>query len=74
MRFAVNYSRAVADLVDTGKITIDAFKCPAWPDVIAAVQATYPCMSISRCVSDRTGDAIDTETRQPADWSEIGTC
>src|SRR3978361_39646 len=73
MRFAIHYSRAVADLVDTGEIAIDAFKCPAWPDVIAAVEGCFPIvLHFPLRVGRGTGDAIDTETRQSADWSKVG--
>jgi hypothetical protein len=72
MRFAVHYSRPAADLIDAGRIAVDAFKCPAWPDLIAAVQARYPMyVHFPLRVGQGTGDAIDTETRQPADWRKV---
>jgi hypothetical protein len=72
MRFAVHYSRPAADLIDAGWIAIDAFKCPAWPDLIATVQARYPLyVHFPLRVGQGTGDAIDTETHQPADWGKV---
>lgn len=35
MKFAVNYSKQAALLVEQGDIEIDRFKCPDWPDLIA---------------------------------------
>ena len=34
MIFAINYSKQAARLVAEGKIRIDRFKCPNWPDMI----------------------------------------
>ncbi len=72
MQFAVHYSRPAVALVDAGRIAPDCFKCPAWPDLIAAVGAAYPLYVHFPLRAGRgTGDAIDTETRQPADWANI---
>ena len=74
MRFAVHYSRPAADLVDAGAIAPDFFKCPAWPDLIATVQANYPIyVHFPLRVGSGIGDAIDTETHQPAGWKKIET-
>ncbi len=35
MKFAINYSKQAAHLVEQGDIKIDRFKCPDWPDLIA---------------------------------------
>ncbi len=72
MRFAVHYSRPAADLVDAGRIAIDAFKCPAWPGLVAAVQAKYPFyVHFPLRVGQGIGGAVDTETHQPADWGKV---
>ena len=72
MRFAVHYSRPAADLLDAGRIAVDAFKCPAWPDLIATVQAKYPMyVHFPLRVGQGTGDALDTETHRPADWGKV---
>lgn len=42
MEFAVNYSLAAADLLREEQIQVDLFKCPAWPDLIAAAQEVHP--------------------------------
>lgn len=42
MQFALNYSPQAAALLTEGKISIDRFKCPDWPDLIAEAQAVHP--------------------------------
>ena len=42
MKFALNYSKAAADLVCCGLIQVDLIKCPDWPDVIAEAGALGP--------------------------------
>ncbi|MCA1666281.1 MAG: DUF692 family protein, partial [Thermomicrobia bacterium] len=72
MRFAVNYSVAAAALVDAEQIAPDFFKCPAWPDLIAAVRTRYPLsVHFPLRVGQGTGDAVDTETHRPPDWAKV---
>jgi uncharacterized protein (UPF0276 family) len=72
VKFAVNYSSAAADLLREGLIEIDRFKCPAWPDVIATAQELCPVyVHLPLRVGAGIGDAIDTETEQPADWQQL---
>lgn len=72
MNVAVHYSQPAAALIDAGRINPDYFKCPAWPDLIATVQAHYPLyVHFPLRVGRGIGDAIDTETRQPADWRKV---
>lgn len=74
MDFAIHYSLPAAALVDTGQINLDFdyFKCPAWPDLIATVRARYPMyVHFPLRVGRGIGDALDAETRQPADWAKI---
>jgi len=74
VNFAVHYSLPAAALVDTGQINLDFgyFKCPAWPDLIATVRARYPLyVHFPLRVGRGIGDAVDTETRQPADWTRV---
>mgnify|MGYP001457314731 FL=1 len=42
MRFAVNYSTKVGDLVKAGKIDCDMFKCPEWEGLLKAATAIKP--------------------------------
>lgn len=42
MLFGLNYSRAAADLLTAGKISIDRFKCPNWPDLIDEARRVSP--------------------------------
>ena len=74
MNFAVNYSSEAADLLRQGKIHIDRFKCPAWPDLVATVQEACPAyVHFPLKVGRGTSDAIDAETSQPADWEKVET-
>jgi len=41
MQFAVDYSPEAKDFAQRGRARIDHFKCPAWLDLVAAVQARY---------------------------------
>ncbi len=74
MQFAVHYSPPAAALVDAGRITVDSFKCPAWPELIATVRAKYPMyVHFPLRVGWGIGDALDTEKRQLADWSAVAS-
>jgi uncharacterized protein (UPF0276 family) len=74
VKFAVNYSSAAADLFHEGRIWVDLFKCPAWPEAIASARALAPVyVHLPLRVGAGIGDAIDTETRQPADWRRLET-
>jgi uncharacterized protein (UPF0276 family) len=74
MQFAVNYSREAADLVRSGQIQVDHFKCPAWPELIATVQKVRPAyVHFPLVVGLGIGDAVDTETHQAADWRTVET-
>ncbi len=69
MKLAVNYSRKAADLLRRGEITIDLFKCPAWPDLVDEISAEFPAyVHFPLKVGLGIDDALDTETREPADW------
>ena len=41
MRFAINYSPQAEELWRAGKIQVDLFKCPDWPDLVADVSAMH---------------------------------
>jgi uncharacterized protein (UPF0276 family) len=72
VKFAVNYSSAAADLFRGGQIEVDRFKCPAWPDLIAMAQKLHPVyVHLPLRVGAGLGEAINTETRQPADWRQL---
>ncbi|MBN1201073.1 MAG: DUF692 family protein [Anaerolineae bacterium] len=42
MEFAINYSPQAADLLRRGAITLDRFKCPNWPDLLAEAREYLP--------------------------------
>ncbi len=72
MKLAVNYSDATADLIRAGQISSDRVKCPAWPDLIPTAQGVLPTyVHFPLRVGLGIGDAIDTETNQPADWGKV---
>lgn len=70
MKLAVNYSLKAADLVRQGDVRIDTFKCPAWPDLVDKITAEFPVyVHFPLKVGLGIDDAIDTETKKPADWA-----
>ncbi|MFO7537144.1 MAG: hypothetical protein R6X32_03690 [Chloroflexota bacterium] len=72
MEFAVNYSPPLVDLLRDGRITLDRFKCPAWPQAVAEAQAVHPCyVHLPLDVGRGMGGAIDGETKRPADWHKM---
>ena len=72
MRFAVNYSVPVVDLLRKKQIEIDYLKCQAWPDLVAEAQSIHPVyVHFPLSVGRDAGDAIDTETGQPPDWRKV---
>jgi len=69
---AVHYSRAAAALLASGHIAADTFKCPAWPDLLPTVLAAHPAyVHFALKAGAGIGDAVDTETGQPADWGRV---
>lgn len=42
MQFAINYSPQAADLLARGQISVDRFKCPPWPDLLAEARTHAP--------------------------------
>ncbi len=72
MKFGINYSKAAVKLYDEGVISPDIFKCPAWPELIAQVKDQYPIyIHFPLGVGAGIGDAIDGETKKPADWRKF---
>ncbi len=72
IQFAANYSVPTADLLRKGIIQLDRFKCPDWPEVIAAAQAIGPVnVHFPFLVGSGIGDAIDGETKQVVDWNKV---
>ena len=43
MKTGINYSVIAERLVREGRIDVDVFKCPEWPDLIARARAIRPC-------------------------------
>ncbi|HEY52399.1 MAG TPA: DUF692 family protein [Caldilineae bacterium] len=72
MNFALNCSPQAAELVQTGQIQIDLFKCPAWPELITKALDIGPAyVHFPLRVGDGSGNAFNTEAGQPADWTWI---
>ncbi|GAB4574871.1 MAG: hypothetical protein Kow0077_23560 [Anaerolineae bacterium] len=64
MQFALNYSPQAAELLRQGRIAIDRFKCPPWPELVAAAQALRP---VSLHFELRAG----APEPEPVDWAAI---
>jgi uncharacterized protein (UPF0276 family) len=62
MKFAINYSPEVAELVRKGQIDIDLFKTPPWPQMITDAEMLRP---VTVHFNLRAGN-----TKEP-DWREI---
>ncbi len=43
MRFAVNYSVPLENLINTGSLSVDLIKCPEWPNIIHFGQKLAAC-------------------------------
>ncbi len=72
MEFAVNYSTPAAELVCAGRIQADRWKVPAWPELIAQARSILPVyVHFPLRLGKGTGDAIDDETGEPADWEQV---
>lgn len=72
MKLAVNYSKPAEALLREQQIEFDYFKCPAWPDLVAAVQEIQPAyVHFPLRVGTGIGDAVDTETNRPPDWDKV---
>jgi len=77
MELAVNYSTAVADLVERGLATVDRYKCPAWPDLIEELTddrsgVPHPLyIHFPLRVGMGTGVPINTETGEAPDWAQF---
>jgi uncharacterized protein len=68
-KFAVNYSAAVADLVDRGEAQVDLYKCPAWPELLDHIDGAGPLyVHFPLRAGGGTGTPIDTETDAAPDW------
>jgi len=65
LNLALNYSRPAAALVAEGRIDIDYFKCPDWPDMVAEARHYRP---VAVHFSLRAGKGRLHET----DWALIG--
>lgn len=42
MKLAINYSEQANALVAEGRVSLDAFKCPDWPNLVEKVHKAYP--------------------------------
>jgi len=65
MKFAINYSPQAAELVKSGKIKIDYFKTPLWPDMIAEAEKLSP---VAIHFDIRTAGI---EAMQTKDWDAV---
>ncbi len=70
MRFAANYSHKLAQLVRSGDVLIDYFKCPAWLDLLGDALALRPTYVHFPLRTGRDG-IYDTEANAPVDWHKV---
>ena len=57
---ACNYSPAAADLVRQGRVALDLFKCPDWPNLVAEASEVLPCYVHYPFLAGNGGlDAVD---------------
>lgn len=71
MQFAANYSQAAARLLRAGSITLDMYKCPAWPLLASEILKVSPAY-IHFPVKVGSGKGpIDAETGKAPDWARF---
>jgi uncharacterized protein len=72
MLFSVNYSPLLAGLIQSGSMSIDRFKCPDWPDLLAEARNLLPVyIHFPLLIGSGQGSPLDGETHQPADFERI---
>lgn len=72
MKFAVNYSPLLAELVRGGTVQVDYFKCPAWPELLQKAQLDGPVyVHFPLGVGSGMGCPVDEEKKGPADLDRI---
>jgi uncharacterized protein len=71
MRFAANYSRPLADLVDQGQVAVDLYKLPAWPDLVADLAPAPRYVHFPLLAGTGSHGPINTETNAPPDWAQV---
>jgi uncharacterized protein (UPF0276 family) len=79
-RFALNYSAQAATLVRRGRLHLDFFKCPPWPEMVATARQVLPVyIHFPLAVGLGHGDAVDMSAAHrrgpngygPADWQAV---
>jgi uncharacterized protein (UPF0276 family) len=71
-KFAVNYCPEIAGLRQARRVSFDLVKCPAWPELVAAVLEESPAyVHLPLAVGWGIGGALDMETGEPADWDAL---
>ncbi|MCX7852464.1 MAG: DUF692 family protein [Anaerolineae bacterium] len=74
-RFALNYSSQAAELVRTGRLQLDLFKCPPWPEMVATAARVLPVyIHFPLAVGLGQGDAVEAHRHRgyvPADWAAV---
>ncbi len=72
MKIAVNYSPILAELVRTGTVQIDLFKCPAWDNLVREARTLLPVyVHLPLIVGRGIGTAWNSDRKAPVDWGEI---
>lgn len=69
MRFAINWSTEAAALLRAGRIEVDLFKCPDWPEVVTPARELRPSY-VHFPLSIGKGQANDWDFAQIEQWLE----
>ena len=64
IQLAINYSPAAAQLLQAGRLPIQRFKCPDWPDLVAEASALLP-VAVHFSLSAGSGQLAQT------DWERV---
>lgn len=71
-QLAVNYSRQLDPLVESGAVPLDLYKIPAWPRLFEEARRCRPVyVHFPLLTAYQLDNAYNSETKQPADWDEI---
>ena len=70
MLLAINYSQPASQLLSSGQIQIERFKCPDWPDMIAEARRQLPVAVHFTLQAGRRSHAGGSRLEQ-TDWEQI---
>ena len=78
MKLAINYSKQASTLFRAGKIKLDMFKCPDWPETVAEARKILPTYAhfpfvLGRGVDNvvKSPSVVEPHNGNVADWNKI---